>query len=80
LTIPIDVSSRTAGEAFYGANGILRANKNTAVSAVTYRPRYYSTVSIVNPWAAYAVPRQWIDGAVYVVAGDRPASFRRSSL
>jgi hypothetical protein len=71
LTIPIDAASRAAGEAFYGQNGILRANRTTAVSAVTYRPRHYGTVSILNPWATYPVPLQWVDGTVHEVQGDR---------
>jgi hypothetical protein len=76
LTIPIDASSRTAGEALYGQNGILRANKNTAVSAVTYRPRHYGTVSILNPWAIYPVPAHWIGGTVHAVEGDRLVKVR----
>ena len=76
LTIPINAASRTAGEAFYGQNGMLRANRNTAVSAVTYRPRRYGTVSILNPWAAYPVPLQWVDGTVHKVEGDRLVKVR----
>lgn len=76
LTIPINAASRTAGEAFYGQNGMLRANRNTAVSAVTYRPRHYGTVSILNPWAAYPVPLQWVDGTVHKVEGDRLVKVR----
>ncbi len=76
LTIPIDASSRTAGEAFYGQNGILRANKNTAVSAITYLPRYYGTVSILNPWAICPVPAHWITGSVHAVEGDRLVKLR----
>lgn len=76
LTIPIDATSRVAGEAFYGRNGILRADKNTAISAVTYRPRHYGTVSILNPWATYPVPLQWIDGTVHKVDGDRLVKVR----
>lgn len=76
LTIPIDAVSRAAGEAFYGQNGILRATKNTAVSAVTYRPRHYGTVSILNPWATYPVPPQWVDGTVHKVEGDRLVKVR----
>lgn len=76
LTIPINASSRTAGEAFYGQNGILRANKNTAVSAVTYRARHYGTVSIVNPWAAYPVTPQWLDGTVHKIEGNQLVKIR----
>ena len=71
LTIPIDVATRKAGEAFYGANGMLRPNKNTAVSALTYRSRFYPTVSFINPWAAYPISPKWVDGVVYSIDGDR---------
>lgn len=71
LSVPIDASSRMAGEAFYGENGILRANKNTAVSAVTCRSRHYGTVSVLNPWAAYPLPLQWVDGIVHRVEDGR---------
>ena len=71
LTIPIDMPSRVPGEAFYGANGILRPNKNTAISAVTYRPRFYQTISVINPWAASPISKEWVDGVVYVLEGNR---------
>ena len=76
LTVPIDASSRAAGEAFYGQNGILRANKNTAVSAVTYRSRHYGTVSVLNPWATYPVLLKWLDGTVHRVEDERLVKVR----
>jgi hypothetical protein len=69
LTIPIDVATRSAGEVFYGPNGILRPTKNSAVSAITYRSRFYPTVSFINPWATYAISRRWVDGTIYWIDG-----------
>ena len=76
LTIPINASTRIAGAAYYGENGILRANKNTSISAVTYRSRHYGTVSVLNPWATNPVPFRWLDGTVQKVEGDQLIKLR----
>lgn len=76
LTVSIDRHANAISETFYGRNGVFRPNKNTAISAIVYRSRHYSAMSLVNPYALYTVNRGWLDGVVYWV--DSSGSVRSS--
>ena len=67
LTVSIDRSTNSISETFYGRNGVFRRKKNTAISAIVYRSRHYSAMSLVNPYAQYPVKRGWLDGTTYWV-------------
>ena len=80
LAIPLTISpdakhrSITAGEMFYGLNGAFREGHNTAISAVVYRSRQYSAMSLINPRALYPIRQSWLEGTVYFQEGDRVIS------
>lgn len=64
LSVSIDQNTLKVVDTFYGSNGALRPNRNTAVSAIMYRSRHYPTVSLINPWARYPVSPSWLPGTV----------------
>lgn len=70
LTVPIDLATKKAGSMHYGLNGILNNRKNTSVSAVTYRSRLFSDISLINPYASIAVNPRWLLGSIYAVELD----------
>lgn len=70
LTASIDPAGTAITQMFYGRNGVFRPHKNTAISAIVYRSRHYSSVSLMNPFALFPVIRDWLDdgkGAIYWV-------------
>jgi hypothetical protein len=67
LTALVNPRAVAPATSFYGRNGVLRATKNTAISAIEYRSRYSATITLMNPHAAYPVERAWLAGTVYYV-------------
>lgn len=67
LTIAIDPRNNSANETYYGRNGVFRADKNTAISAIIYRSRHYKAVSLLNAHALYPVDPKCLDGTIYWV-------------
>lgn len=70
ITIPFDRSTLKADPAYLGQNGVMRRNKNTTVSAVTYSSRLFSTISLMNPFATLPVPAGWLPGMVYCMENN----------
>jgi len=64
LTILVNPQAVSPSRGFYGRNGVLRPNKNTAISAIEYRSRFYPTVCLINPFARYPVAQTWLTGTV----------------
>jgi hypothetical protein len=67
LTVSIDRNANAISKTFYGLNGVFRSHKNTAISAIIYRSRHYSDVSLINSHALHPVDRGWMAGTVYWV-------------
>lgn len=67
ITIGIDRVTLKADAPFLGRNGVMRPNKNTAVSAVTYCSRQFPTITLLNPYAAQKIDATWLAGTVYHV-------------
>lgn len=67
LTLPIDISTKKAGQPYYGKNGVLNPTKNTSISAVTYRSRLFPDISLINPNASIPIKASWLTGEVYFV-------------
>jgi predicted XRE-type DNA-binding protein len=68
ITIAINHPSLESDPPFLGKNGVMRPDKNTTVSAVTYASRHFPPVSLLNPYAALPVRAAWLAGTVYHVA------------
>jgi hypothetical protein len=67
ITIEIDRATGKGGEPFLGRNGVMRPDKNTTVSAVTYSSRVRPSFSLLNPHATLPVRPSWLAGTVYQV-------------
>ncbi len=63
----IDRTTGKAAERFLGRNGLMRPDKNTTLSAVTYSSRARLSVSLLNPYATLPVRASWLAGTVYHV-------------
>jgi hypothetical protein len=70
LTVIVRPQGGGSSSSFYGRNGVLRPNKNTAVSAIEYRSRIYPTACLINPFALYPIKRSWLTGTVYCVDAE----------
>ena len=70
ITIAINLPSLESDPPFLGKNGVMRPDKNTTVSAVTYASRQFPPVSLLNPYAAVPIPAHWLAGTVYRVADN----------
>ena len=67
ITIEIDRATGKSGAPFLGRNGVMRPDKNTTVSAVTYSSRLRPSVSLLNPHATLPLRPSWLAGTVYQV-------------
>jgi hypothetical protein len=67
ITIEIDRATGKGGKPFLGKNGVMRPDKNTTVSAVTYSSRVRPSVSLLNPHATLPVRPSRLAGTVYQV-------------
>lgn len=67
ITITINRSTLESDPPFLGKNGLMRPDKSTTVSAVTYSSRHFPTISLLNPYAALPVAAKWLAGTVYHV-------------
>jgi len=70
LTVLVRPQTSGPSSGFYGRNGVLRQNKNTAISAIEYRSRVYPTVCLVNPFALYQIDHSWLTDRVYHVDAE----------
>ena len=76
LTMWIDRATN-ASDVGLGGNGVLNGRKKSSVGGVTYRSRMFSTVSLVNPAAAFPINPSWLDGTVYAVDSSGAVSVVR---